>query len=205
MAFSFHVEGHLCLPYSQAEILGSIIQSLHAHSRDLKGTQDAVFVDPLKRLMNVYKQVELQAKQREQKLQEYERQQAKLEKQGRKTTGSSQYQQQSGKLELSQRAVSTARADYERVHDRLMLEVPQLLEGRVEYFDICLVAVMKAQSLYYKECGSRLLDGLENLRSSDDRDALSEDSIEQTTAADLAAIRLLSIVGSQSLINTLSS
>lgn len=45
----------------------------------------------------------------------------------------------------SQRAVTTARTDYERVHDRLMLEVPQLLEGRVEYFDVCLAAVMKAQ------------------------------------------------------------
>ena len=72
---------------SQAEVLGGIIQSLHVHSRDLKGTQEVVFVDPLKRcctelttssslmllhfcrLINVYKQVELQAKQREQKLQ----------------------------------------------------------------------------------------------------------------------------------------
>jgi hypothetical protein len=71
----------------QAELLGGIVQFLHVHSRDLKGSQDAVFVDPLKRysaylvtkpfsaskilfrMIDVYKQVELQAKQREQKLQ----------------------------------------------------------------------------------------------------------------------------------------
>ena len=89
----------------------------------------------------------------------------KLEKQGRKTTGLSQHQSGSqSRLDIvsvccdewvgavminihiqSQRAVTTARADYERVHDRLMLEIPQLLEGRVDYFDVCLFAVMNAQ------------------------------------------------------------
>lgn len=39
----------------------------------------------------------------------------------------------------------TARNDYERVQERLMQEIPQLLDGRVEYFDTCLFAVLKAQ------------------------------------------------------------
>ncbi len=30
-----------------------------------------------------------------------------------------------------------------------MLEIPQLLEGRVGYFDICLFAVLKAQVIYF--------------------------------------------------------
>lgn len=34
---------------SQAEVLGGIVQSLQVHSRDLKGTQELVFMDPLKR------------------------------------------------------------------------------------------------------------------------------------------------------------
>lgn len=29
----------------------------------------------------------------------------------------------------------------------MMLEIPQLLEGRVDYFDLCLFAVIKAQVL----------------------------------------------------------
>ena len=44
--------------------------------------------------------------------------------------------------------MATARSDYERVHDRLMLEVPMLLENRVGYFDTCLVAIMKAQVIH---------------------------------------------------------
>lgn len=69
-------------------MLSSLIQSHHIYSRELKNSQDTVFVDPIKRcecvrllgkysliashrLNSVYKQVELQAKQREQKLQVY--------------------------------------------------------------------------------------------------------------------------------------
>lgn len=123
----------------------------------------------------------------------------------------------------SQRAVTTARTDYERVHERLMSEVPQLLEGRIEYFDVCVMAVMNAQvifylfffffcahflyvyavlqSLYYKECSSSIQSGLESLQDYEDVHSC-EESIQQTTAADLAAIRMLSIVGSQALVNT---
>lgn len=45
----------------------------------------------------------------------------------------------------SQRTVTTARADYERVHDRLMLEIPQLVDQRKSYFGACLQAVVNAQ------------------------------------------------------------
>ena len=38
-----------------------------------------------------------------------------------------------------------ARTDYERVHDRMMVEIPQLLEGGISYVDHCLCAVTKAQ------------------------------------------------------------
>ena len=43
------------------------------------------------------------------------------------------------------RALSSAKQDYERVHGRLMQEMPDLFEGRVEYFDLSLQAVIKAQ------------------------------------------------------------
>lgn len=43
------------------------------------------------------------------------------------------------------RAFSSAKQDYERVHSRMMQEMPELFEGRVEYFDLSLQAVIKAQ------------------------------------------------------------
>jgi len=43
------------------------------------------------------------------------------------------------------RAVSSARLDYERVQSRIMAEMPELFEGRVAYFDLCLQAVLKSQ------------------------------------------------------------
>ena len=42
----------------------------------------------------------------------------------------------------------TARTDYERVHDRLMQEIPQLIDGRLEYFGACIIAVLKAPGNY---------------------------------------------------------
>lgn len=52
----------------------------------------------------------------------------------------------------SHRALASARTDYERIHDRLMQEIPQLLEGRVDYFDTCLFAVIKAQVCLFLYC-----------------------------------------------------
>ncbi len=43
------------------------------------------------------------------------------------------------------RALSSTKQDYERVHSRMMQELPELYEGRVEYFDVSLQAVIKAQ------------------------------------------------------------
>lgn len=47
------------------------------------------------------------------------------------------------------RALSSAKQDYERVHGRMMQEMPELYEGRVEYFDLSLQAVIKAQVYQY--------------------------------------------------------
>ena len=102
-------------------------------------------------------------------LKEYERQQIKVEKQGRKA---SQFQQSGNlsKLDMvteihtvyfynyvafivqSQRAVMSARTDYERVHDRLMQEIPQLLDGRVDFFDACLFAILRTQVHFNEPC-----------------------------------------------------
>lgn len=44
----------------------------------------------------------------------------------------------------TQRKVASARSDYERVHHRLMQELPQLYEGRVEFFEPCVTATQQS-------------------------------------------------------------
>ena len=98
-------------------------------------------------------------------MQEFDKQQSKLDKiQSRKGTQTQPGAQ--AKLDLvllqpscfervdvyicvcllqTQRSVASAKADYERVHSRLMHDIPQLLDNRLGYFDQCLQAVIKAQ------------------------------------------------------------
>jgi len=118
------------------------------------------------------------------------------------------------------RAVSSARSDYERVHSRVMAEMPELYDGRVGYFDLCLQAVIKAQvrqlsyhthsmlwswsyafpplnslqALYYQECSGTLRESLGKLQGGS-TDLMSEEEIVKTTEKHLADIRALSIVG----------
>ena len=48
-------------------------------------------------------------------------------------------------FEQLHRSLASSKADYERVHSRLMYDMPRLYENRVGYFDQCLQAVIKAQ------------------------------------------------------------
>lgn len=178
-----------------AEVLGGMMEELATHSRTLKNNQEVTFTEPIKKFNNVYKHVEFHAKQRELKLQEFEKQQAKLEKLERKATTQSWTQGAAlqAKLEQTQRALSSARSDYDRVHSRMMQEMPELYEGRVGYFDLCLQAVIKSQALHYQDCSRTLHAGLTKLQGSSE--LMSEEEIAKTTERHLADIRALSIVG----------
>ena len=45
----------------------------------------------------------------------------------------------------TQRKLASRKADYERVHDRLMHDLPKLYDGRVDFFEPCLVAMVQSQ------------------------------------------------------------
>jgi len=169
------------------EVLGGMVDELNAHSKALKTNQELTFTEPMKKFNNVYKHVEFHARQRELKLQEYEKQQSRLEKLERKAGVQA-------RLDVMHRAVSSARSDYERVHSRVMAEMPELYDGRVAYFDLCLQAVIKAQALYYRECSGTLCESLGKLQGGS-TDLMSEEEIVKTTEKHLADIRALSIVG----------
>jgi hypothetical protein len=48
-------------------------------------------------------------------------------------------------LSQTHRSLSSSRADYDRIHQRMMQELPQVLDGRVSYFEHCLQAVIEAR------------------------------------------------------------
>jgi hypothetical protein len=180
------------------EVLGGTMEELSGHAKTLKANHDATFSEPLKRYSNVYKHVEFHARQRELKLQEFEKQQGRLDKLERKHSASYPSQSSSpagmqAKLELTHRSLSSSRADYDRIHQRMMQELPRVLEGRVDYFEHCLQAIVEAQVLYYRDCAASLNSCVERLTGTAE---VPEDH-ELQTASDklLAEIRSLSIVG----------
>jgi hypothetical protein len=133
------------------EVLGGTMEEMAAHAKTMKANHDATFSEPMKRYSNVYKHVEFHARQRELKLQEFEKQQGRLDKLERKQSTTSYPSQNSSpagmqaKLELTHRSLSSSRADYDRIHQRMMQELPQVLDGRVSYFEHCLQAVIEAR------------------------------------------------------------
>ena len=57
----------------------------------------------------------------------------------------------------TQRNLSLSRADYDRIHQRMMQELPRVMEGRVAYFEHCLQAIIEAQvhtptNMFTTEC-----------------------------------------------------
>jgi hypothetical protein len=180
------------------EVFGGAMEELSAHAKILKTNQDTTFSEPMKRYSNVYKHVEFHARQRELKLQEFEKQQSRLDKLEKKqsTAYSSQSSSLAGmqaKLELTQRNLSLSRADYDRIHQRMMQELPKVMEGRVGYFEHCLQAIIEAQVLYYHDCAKSLCSCLEQLTGTSE---VPEDHELKTTSDKLLTeIRALSIVG----------
>ncbi|XP_019864387.1 PREDICTED: bridging integrator 3-like [Amphimedon queenslandica] len=150
-------------PSSKTEPLKSIVDSagscfdeLQSHSKEHKSRQEIVFSDPIKRFHNVYKHIDVHIKQRDARLQELERQQGKLEK---------RQASQSAKLELTQRKLSSAKSEFEKINSQLMTELPQLHEKRVDVFDPCLKAMMSSELLYHQNCANTLRDCLESIKS----------------------------------------
>ena len=93
----------------------------------------------------------------------------------------------------AQRAVSTARADYERIHSRLMYEVPQLCDQRVAYYETCMKASIRSQALYYHHCSQTFRSGLSKARG--ENGVATREELTQLTTKYLDDIKALSIVG----------
>lgn len=123
-------------------------------------------------------------KRRDQKLQEYERQQSKLEKMEK-------LNQPPAKLEAAQRALTAAKNDYENVHQRIMEDMPRLHNGRLVYYTPCLQSAIQSQQLYYFQ-SSKVLD---DLLSRMDPIPTDELELQQETEQLMDSFSKISIVG----------
>lgn len=172
------------------DAITSVVTDLQSHTKTLRINLDITFIGPMKRFYRVYNHIDFHARQRSAKLSELEKQQAKLEKMEKKPSQSNNQV----KIDMTQRAVSTARADYERIHSRLMFEVPELCEQRVTYYETCMRATIKAQALYYHQCSLIFRNSLAKVRGEEGSMATQEE-LTQLTAKYLEDLRALSIVG----------
>lgn len=115
--------------------------------KELNATVQKTVLEPMKKFNSIFPSIQTAVKKREQSLQEYNKCQAKLEKhQGRERTG-----QNVVKLDASRKSVLSARDDFETQNSNLMEDLPKLIEGRVDYFQPSLEALIKAQVGYNSE------------------------------------------------------
>ena len=45
----------------------------------------------------------------------------------------------------TQRKLASKKSEYERINERLMTEMPQLYDGRIDFFEPCVTAVIQSQ------------------------------------------------------------
>ncbi|XP_065882969.1 bridging integrator 3 homolog [Dysidea avara] len=166
--------------------VNSSLSQLHKLNKDLISNQEKMFIDPLKRFCAMYGHVESQMKRREQKLQEYERQQSKLEKMEKLSPPPA-------KIDATQRAVTASKTEYENVHQRLMEEMPKLHHGRLSYYTPCLKSAIQSQQLYYFQCARVLEETLSHM----DPIPVDEQELLQETNQLMDSFRKISIVGHQ--------
>ncbi|KAL5021827.1 hypothetical protein ScPMuIL_000982 [Solemya velum] len=143
-------------------------------------------VEPVKKLNSIFPSLQNAVRKREQSLQEYRKCQAKVEKyKERERTG-----QAIIKLQTCQKSLSFARDDFQNQNTALMEDMPKFYDGRIEYFQPSLQALIKSEVTYNEKAlqvYSELSDSLQE-HSGEGADVINT-RIQQT----LSNIRALSI------------
>ncbi|XP_035671904.1 bridging integrator 3-like [Branchiostoma floridae] len=130
---------------NEAEAVGATTAKLEGFSQELNTSSQKAVIEPMKRFTNIFPQANSAIRKREQSLQEYSRQQLKVEKlQEKERTGPNIV-----KLEQGKKALSAAKEDFEVQNSSLMEEMPQFYDGRIDYFQPCFEALLKSQVAYH--------------------------------------------------------
>lgn len=144
--------------------------------------------EPMKKFSGVFPSVNAAIKRRDQALQDYQKYQAKgLKLQEREKTPQNQ-----AKVEANNQALTVAKLDYERQNAVMLEELPQLIEGRIDYFEPSFEAMIRSGASYYSQASEALSDLTNKLCWKNTE--LSQEDCNQQLQQKLAEIKSLSIV-----------
>lgn len=156
----------------------------NSHSKELNIVVQKTMADPVKRLNTIFPSIQAALKKREQSLQEYEKSQAKVEKQkNRERTG-----QNVVKLDLSKKAVERTKAEFDSQNQALSEDLPKFVEGRIEYIQPCLESLIKSQVSYNSEA-LKIYTDLEDIWKTS-KDLSEMKSQHQQTLSDIKALSI---------------
>ncbi|XP_060076547.1 bridging integrator 3-like isoform X2 [Ylistrum balloti] len=117
------------------------------YMKELNTTVQKVVLEPMKKFNSIFPSIQSAVKKREQSLQEYNRCQAKVEKhQSRERTG-----QNVVKLDASRKSLRVAKDEFETQNSALTEDLPKMIDGRMDYFQPSLEALIKSQVTYHSE------------------------------------------------------
>ena len=163
--------------------LGSLVYQMGHNTDDMVQLAQRTVRDPMKKINGEFPNIQAAIKRRDMTLQEAQRAHAKYEKIAKDKTANN------AKKEQAKRSFLSAKEDFEKANKKLLLELPQFYDRRIEYFQPCLQALVRSQVDYYG-CSTRLHSRLETRETGD------EDSFSRDMERRMAEIRALSIVGS---------
>lgn len=172
-----------------AEEYYSIVCQLDQNTNELILVSQKAFVDPMKRFSAIFGHMGTAVKKREQQTQEVQKWQTRFEKQQEKEkTGPN-----IAKTEQLRRQLAQANEELSEQNAILLRELPKLFDGRMEYIQPCLEALIRGEVEYFGE-NIRLFN---ELAQSTNRPVVRDDDFMQPVQKKLTEIRALSIVADE--------
>lgn len=173
-----------------AEGYQSVVYQLGHATGDLTHLSQKTVVEPMKKLTAEFGAIAAALKKRDATLAECLKCQAKLEKLSKldKSVAGNQ-----AKIDLAKKAYLQCKDDFENQNRLLLLELPQFYEKRVDYFQPCLQALIRAQVDYYGE-STRLFTHLVSTNATTKYQ--TNDEFQEELEKNLSCIKTLSIVNS---------
>lgn len=181
-------------PVSQDELFKEPLQECTACAekldelrQELATRNQKTVTEPMKKFSGVFPSVNAAIKRRDQALQDYQKYQAKVLKlQEREKTPQNQ-----AKLDATNQALAAAKQDYEKQNSVMLADLPQLIEGRIDYFEPSFEAMIRSGASYYSQASEVLSDLTNKLGW---KRELSDEDCQQQLQQKLAEIKALSIV-----------
>ena len=185
----------LCREYEEPEDLRkmaedyqSVVYQLGHATGDLTHLSQKTVVEPMKKLTAEFGAIAAALKKRDATLTECLKSQTKLEKLSKlEKTGNNL-----AKIDAAKKAYLLSKEDFDNQNRLLLLELPQFYEKRVDYFQPCLQALIRAQVDYYGESTRLFTHLVSNNKNSQFQ---SNEDFEDDFEKKMSTIKSLSIVG----------